>query len=625
MPGTVKEVALAELAACSPAELCRVARLREVHARCSTAGVLDAGYGGSFSAASHAGGASAAGAGNGAADVGKLHALFDAAVRHGMPQLVCHYVDEVCSLDDFSSPDGVEVRPSNSPRTPPLPLGTSHTLYKNVQTAPSVTGIAAVCSPRLTSHICRLRSPLPPCPGIRACLHPHAHGPHLPRTSHRRIPRYKLTQTLRCFLGLAQAYLQDGEMVAEWATAALRSAETALDHAAMLRSAAAAEDVDRAAAVFEALRDVLCALGADPAAEESGGGGGGGGVVGASTAFGGGGGGAPAGFHARLQAAHDDAARRMQHAQALAWVLREGLGGAGGGGGGGLDRFGGPAAWAGSVQVRRTAAAAAATAAGLPPAADAGVLFLDDLLAGVGVHPPPYPFKSAAEAAERVFRDGSAAPGALVAKQSLFLYYLLDAGMPPDGAPSRYARTARMHPRLYSEVRAASLLDDWEHDESLEEACRLLPRAAHPALPLRFVAALAARRRPADALAVARARQPPGMGVGAVSAGLGAGNGYDAEEAAQAAAAEAELGVAVRLECGLATEAFLVARDAVASQPPVRRGAAAAALVARLASHAAAAGVLFSVLELPFQAGISPLNSRQYSPHVVDPRVLRVK
>jgi len=163
MPGTVKEMALAELAACSPAELCRVARLREVHARCSAAGVLDAGYGGSFSAASHAGDASAAGAGDGAADVGKLHALFDAAVRHGMPQLVCHYVDEVCSLDDFSSPDGVEVRPSNSPRTDPLPLGTSQTFYKNVQNAPSVCGDAAVFSPRLlTSHICRLRSPLPP-------------------------------------------------------------------------------------------------------------------------------------------------------------------------------------------------------------------------------------------------------------------------------------------------------------------------------------------------------------------------------------------------------------------------------------------------------------------------------
>ena len=185
-------------------------------------------------------------------------------------------------------------------------------------------------------------------------------------------------------------------MVAEWAAAALRSAEMSLDRAAMLRSAAAAADVDRAAAVFEALRDVLCALGADPAAaDELEGGtsaaanaGAGGGAGGSFYAGNGNGGGGAAGFHGRLQAAHDDAARRMQHAQALSWVFREGLAV------GSQDRFGGPAAWAGSVQVRRTTAAAAAAAAGLPLAADAGALFLDDLLAGVGVHPPPYPFKA---------------------------------------------------------------------------------------------------------------------------------------------------------------------------------------------------------------------------------------
>lgn len=104
-------MALAELAGCDPAELSRVARLREVHARCAAAGVLDAAAGsGSASAAAHA----ASAAGSGASDVARLHALFDAAVRHGMPQLVCHYVEEVCSHDDFSSPDGVEVSQSAS-------------------------------------------------------------------------------------------------------------------------------------------------------------------------------------------------------------------------------------------------------------------------------------------------------------------------------------------------------------------------------------------------------------------------------------------------------------------------------------------------------------------------------
>jgi hypothetical protein len=256
--------------------------------------------------------------------------------------------------------------------------------------------------------------------------------------------------------------------------------------------------------------------------------------------------------------------------------------------------------------VRRAAAAAAAAAAGLPPDVDAGALFLDDLLDGVGVHPPPYPFKSPAEAAERIFRDGSAAPGALVAKQSLFLYYLLDAGMPPDGAPARFARAARMHPRLFAEVRAAALLADWGGGEALDEACVLLPRAAHPALPLRFVAVLAARGRPADALAVARARRNVLHAMGSGGGARGAGGNEDVTvrentAAADEAAAEAELGVAVRLECGLGTEAFLVACHAVAAAPHVRRDAVASALVSRLASHAAVVGVLGSVLELPFE------------------------
>ena len=164
----------------------------------------------------------------------------------------------------------------------------------------------------------------------------------------------------------------------------------------------------------------------------------------------------------------------MQHAAALSWALREGLVA---GAAASQDRYGGPAQWASEVTVRRAAAAAAAAAADLPPDADGGGLFLDDLLAGVGVHAPPYPFKSATEAAERVFRHGSAAPAALVAKQSLFLYYLLDAGLPPDGAPARFASHVRLHPRLFVETRCAALLDDHSRGSSLELACALLPGA----------------------------------------------------------------------------------------------------------------------------------------------------
>ena len=494
-----REQALAELASCDPADLSKVAKLRVIHSRCAQAGVLTGASVSSATATAHA----ASAAGDGASDVAKLHQLFDAAVANGMPQLVCHYVDEVCGHDDFSSPDGVE------------------------------------------------------------------------------------------------AYLQDGEMVAEWCSAALRSAEQALDQAAALRTAGAADEADRAGAVFEALRDVLVALGADPAA--------GGDSAEATDAS------APhpaadaPGFQQRLQLAHDDAARRMQHAAALSWALREGLTA---GTAASQDRYGGPGQWASEINVRRASAAAAARAADLPPDADGGGLFLDDLLAGVGVHAPPYPFKSATEAAERVFRHGSAAPAALVAKQALFLYYLLDLGAPPEGAPARFARAARMHPRLFVETRCAALLDDHERVESLTRACALLPGASHPGLPLRFVASLAARGKPADALAVARARRSDvaagfkrsqgeshdgNESMGDVSVG-GASAGFEAD-----ATVEAELGVAVRLECGLATEAFVCARDAVAAAPHDARRGVADKLVSRLASHAAARGALESVLDLPFE------------------------
>ena len=93
------EAALETLMSCLPADLSRVAKLREVHAACSAAGVVDARSTAETSAGDDD---------DGAGDVARLHSLFDAAVRHGASSLVCHYVDEVCGRDDFSSPDGVE-------------------------------------------------------------------------------------------------------------------------------------------------------------------------------------------------------------------------------------------------------------------------------------------------------------------------------------------------------------------------------------------------------------------------------------------------------------------------------------------------------------------------------------
>ena len=498
-----REQALAELAMCDPADLSKVQKLRVIHSRCAQAGVLTGASVSSASATAHA----ASAAGDGASDVAKLHQLFDAAVANGMPQLVCHYVDEVCGHDDFSSPDGVE------------------------------------------------------------------------------------------------AYLQDGEMVAEWATSSLRSAEQALDQAAALRTQGAADEVDRAGAVFEALRDVLVALGADPAA-----GGDGAEAADAATGDGSSADGAHPGFQRRLQLAHDDAARRMQHAAALSWSLREGLIA---GAAASQDRYGGTGSWASEVTVRRAAAAAAA--ADLPADADGGGLFLDDLLAGVGVHAPPYPFKSATEAAERVFRHGSAAPAALVAKQSLFLYYLLDAGLPPDGAPARFARHVRLHPRLFVETRCAALLDD--HRGLVARAgVRPAPRRVAPRFALRFVATLAARGKPADALAVARAggaTSPRGSRAGPTHEWAGRRRGQvTRRRAARTATCRRDGGSGTRrrrsAECGLATEAFVCARDAVAAAPHASRRAVADKLVARLASHAAARGALESVLDLPFDGELEP-------------------
>ena len=156
------EAALETLMSCLPADLSRVAKLREVHAACSAAGVVDARSTAETSAGDDD---------DGAGDVARLHSLFDAAVRHGASSLVCHYVDEVCGRDDFSSPDGVE------------------------------------------------------------------------------------------------AYLRDGEMVAEWAVAATRGAEALLASASASTASnvpSAADAADAAAAVFEATQDVLGLLGARP-------------------------------------------------------------------------------------------------------------------------------------------------------------------------------------------------------------------------------------------------------------------------------------------------------------------------------------------------------------------------
>ena len=225
-------------------------------------------------------------------------------------------------------------------------------------------------------------------------------------------------------------------------------------------------------------------------------------------------------------------------------------------------------------------------------------------------------------------RRGSAAPAALVAKQSLFLYYLLDkdgatSDLPGTLSAASYARSARTPARLFSETRAAALLDDAFENQSggktraLDEAAALVPAFADSRAPAKFVAALCARGRPEAALAAQRSRERGGplAGASAPSELVDPSDPAAAAEAEAEAETERELGVALGLECGLATEAFLAARDAtregalghVASARALtpasakRRVAFAGRLAARLAAHARRRGALESLLELPFE------------------------
>lgn len=347
-----------------------------------------------------------------------------------------------------------------------------------------------------------------------------------------------------------EAYLRDGECVLEWAKKSLKQAAFRLDGASGRPAEArlaAAEDATR---TLDALRRTTEALGADASGRT------------ASDV-------APQ--FKRLQAVRDEVVCRQLQAEALLWAARAETSDAAG------AVYGGPAAWAGAVQRRRSAVAEANTRF----SGASMSTFLDDLLDGVGEHRPAYPFKTLTEAARSIFVDGSASPTALIAKRCLFLYFLLDSGLPHDGSPLQYARQAHIHPRLFQETRAAVLLDDAENEASLDEACVLLPKVAHPLLPIKFIASLAARDRAAAALVVARARAPSGASSSPDTETIG-------------------LDVSIRLACGLVAEAFLVVRDAYESFPELRHSKAGAYLVRLLLEHGVEKLCLEKILSLPF-------------------------
>ena len=347
-----------------------------------------------------------------------------------------------------------------------------------------------------------------------------------------------------------EAYLRDGECVLEWAKKSLTRAAFRLDGASGRPAEARRAAAEEATRTLDALRRATEALGADASGRT------------ASDV-------APQ--FKRLQSVRDEVVCRQLQAEALLWAARGETSDAAG------ARYGGPAAWAGAVQRRRSAVVEAdARCSGASMST-----FLDDLLDGVGEHRPAYPFRTLTEAARSIFVDGSASPTALVAKRCLFLYFLLDSGLPHDGSPLEYARQAHIHPRLFQETRAAVLLDDAENEASLDEACALLPKVAHPLLPVKFIASLAARDRAATALVVARARAP-----------TGASSTPDTETIG--------LDVSIRLACGLVAEAFLVVRDAYESFPELHRSKAGAHLVRLLLDHGVEKLCLEKILSLPF-------------------------
>jgi len=350
-----------------------------------------------------------------------------------------------------------------------------------------------------------------------------------------------------------EAYVRDGECVLAWAMRALKNASTRLDGSSGRPDEARASAAEDATRTLDALRRTTETLGADASGRTAG---------------------EVAPQFKRLQSVRDEVVCRQLQAEALLWAARSGLSSGAVG-----AAHGGPAAWAGAVQRRRAAAQECSSDGRFGGAMST---FLDDLLAGVGEHKPAYPFKTVSEAARSVFVEGDASPTALIAKRCLFLYFLLDSGLPHDGAPLDYARQARIHPRLFMETRAAVLLDDMANEAALDEACALLPRIAHPLLPVKFIASLAKRGRSTTALMVARARAPHGA----------LATTPDAETMA--------LDVSIRLDCDLVAEAFVAVRDSFKLLPKLHEVKTGRYLVSLLLDHGVRQLCLDKILSLPF-------------------------
>ncbi|KAJ4807003.1 ubiquitin-protein ligase [Rhynchospora pubera] len=162
-----------------------------------------------------------------------------------------------------------------------------------------------------------------------------------------------------------------------------------------------------------------------------------------------------------------------------------------------------------------------------------------------------YPFKSVRAAADVLFLHG--ASDTVVAKQAIFLYYLIDRhGMRPDSdwrfLLDDFCAAFGVTSQALTECMVFYLLDN-HSDQALEEAILLLPKIANPETHPKIAQVLLERQRPDAALTLLRCTGSDDLPASAETA-TGATSLKEAVNA-----------VRVRIEYGLLTEAFIYQRS----------------------------------------------------------------
>mmetsp|Transcript_11447 Transcript_11447/g.70323 ORF Transcript_11447/g.70323 Transcript_11447/m.70323 type:complete len:659 (+) Transcript_11447:279-2255(+) len=243
------------------------------------------------------------------------------------------------------------------------------------------------------------------------------------------------------------AYLMDGEMLAEWV----------FDRMEKVGKEGGPNDAKRKGTVLSWLDAVLCALGADQ--------------VGGKDATNGGAGGKRSELKQKMGQAREKLQDMILYYRVLSWCKAKRL-----------DRFRSTGRfssleeWKESIQRRRDKESGRDTIS----------LFLDDLLgeyAEQGVYPP----KDLEAAARLAFLDRPrVSPEHSMA---LWLYYMFDAEM-LDTCKLDFAVAFSMRMEVVQEAHAAFLLDD-EREDGLDKACQVLATSASENLSFKLIRVLA--------------------------------------------------------------------------------------------------------------------------------------